>query len=49
MSDLLSFDGLFNGPLVQNLTIMTNQTLFEELFYWKNKTLLMDYIRFITI
>lgn len=34
---------------MQNLTLIEDAVFFEQLFYWKNKTLLMDYVRFVAI
>jgi hypothetical protein len=49
LNDLLSFNKLFNGPMVQNLTLVTDPAFFEELYYFKNKSLVIEYIRLVTI
>jgi hypothetical protein len=49
LTDLLSFNKLFNGPMVQNLTLIQDPAFFTRLFHFTNKTLLTEYIRFVTI
>ena len=49
LADVLSFDKLFSVGMIQNITLGTDDSLFEKLFYFTNRTLTLDYIRFITI
>lgn len=46
--DLLSFDKLFNGQMIQELWTM-NETSFKEWFYWDNQDVLKEYLRYIVI
>jgi hypothetical protein len=44
--DLLSFDKLFSNPMVQNMHLVYTEDKFTELFYWKNQTLVKEWIRY---
>ena len=46
--DLLSFDKLFNGQMIQELWTM-EEGKFREWFYWDNQEMLKEYLRFIVI
>lgn len=46
--DLLSFDKLYSGPMIQELFNL-NSSDFKEQFYWDDKNLLEEYIRFVVI
>lgn len=49
VADILSFNKLYSVPGVQDLLIELNSTKFEEKYYWNNATLLLGYMRFLTI
>ena len=49
LTDLLSFDKLFSVAMIQNIFLNQNETKFTELYYLGNRSLAMEYIRFITI
>lgn len=49
MVELVSFDCLFSGPVIQEIMLELNDTAFEKIYNWSEPGLLRSYLKFLAI